>query len=218
MKTTKKELARLATLRGDKTFPAPCKKCGSATEHYVSDKKCIPCMMQRKGIRTPQERAKEKAQREAQRQAQRAAQRETKKETQRQREALQRAEMQQAATVRQALREEQESNRRAVVYSIRCAGSGREYIGSTVDPKTRLRNHLSALRRGDHHVALMARDFAVHGEESFSFRELCSVAVGTPTSFLTGLEKHYIQNWSGKLYNTDYNRGENPQYQHKAEL
>lgn len=52
-----------------------------------------------------------------------------------------------------------------VVYSIKHNVTGKEYIGSSCKPKTRIQHHLSALMRGRHPVEDMQSDFNDYGND-----------------------------------------------------
>ncbi len=51
------------------------------------------------------------------------------------------------------------------VYAIKHNPTGRIYIGSTCNVKERIRQHMSLLRSGKHHVENMQDDFNQYGED-----------------------------------------------------
>ena len=63
------------------------------------------------------------------------------------------------------------------VYAIRHLGSGKRYVGSSVNLHDRARRHLDALRNGTHHSARLQAAWKRHGEDSFELGilELCTV-------------------------------------------
>jgi hypothetical protein len=58
------------------------------------------------------------------------------------------------------------------IYRWTCMPTGRVYIGSTKNADKRRREHVNALRRGDHHCKPMQADYADHGEAAFRFEVL----------------------------------------------
>lgn len=61
---------------------------------------------------------------------------------------------------------------KAGIYRIRNILNGRVYVGSTINLKTRLRNHLAMLKAGRHSNSFLSRDFKKCGENSFIFEIL----------------------------------------------
>jgi group I intron endonuclease len=58
------------------------------------------------------------------------------------------------------------------VYVIENNITGKVYIGSSQDVKRRWREHVAALKRGDHHSKYLQRSFDKHGHDAFLFRVL----------------------------------------------
>lgn len=58
------------------------------------------------------------------------------------------------------------------IYQITNTKSQRIYIGSSLNVKTRMQAHRTALRRGTHRSYLLQRAFDKYGEECFSFRQI----------------------------------------------
>lgn len=85
------------------------------------------------------------------------------------------------------------------VYCITCTGTGRHYIGATVNLRQRARQHLSDMKRVSDHP--MYGDFAVHGESCIGVRVLELV----PEEELVEAEKRWIQTFSPEtLYNREW--------------
>jgi len=59
---------------------------------------------------------------------------------------------------------------RSGIYEITFTGNNRRYIGSAHNPKRRMLEHLSMLRRSAHPNIIMQRCFDIYGESSFNFR------------------------------------------------
>ena len=55
------------------------------------------------------------------------------------------------------------------IYAIRCNSTGRLYIGMSRRVGERVDEHLQSLRRNDHQVKLLQKDYNAHGKENFSF-------------------------------------------------
>ena len=62
------------------------------------------------------------------------------------------------------------------VYTITCAVNGRRYVGSSGNIRNRWRFHRSALRNGQHTIALLQADWNEHGEGTFEFRTVARIA------------------------------------------
>lgn len=58
------------------------------------------------------------------------------------------------------------------IYAITNKVNGKQYIGSTVNYKSRWHTHRSALRRGKHHSFIMQNAWNKYGEQSFDFKLL----------------------------------------------
>ena len=67
--------------------------------------------------------------------------------------------------------------KRPGVYLIRCSESGKVYVGQTVDLDRRKKDHIRALRKGEHHNGYLQRAFDKYGEEKFAFSVLQECAV-----------------------------------------
>lgn len=63
------------------------------------------------------------------------------------------------------------------VYSILHTGSGKRYVGSSVNLDARLKKHLRLLRKGEHHSYKLQRDWNKYSEGAFEIEVLlrCSV-------------------------------------------
>lgn len=55
------------------------------------------------------------------------------------------------------------------VYKITNDVNGKYYVGSTIDPKSRMTHHFASLRNGTHHSIHLQRAFNKYGEEHFHF-------------------------------------------------
>lgn len=55
------------------------------------------------------------------------------------------------------------------IYKLECIKNGRVYIGKTVCPAMRKKNHMNSLRRGKHPIALMQADYERYGADAFVF-------------------------------------------------
>lgn len=55
------------------------------------------------------------------------------------------------------------------IYVIRNNISGKVYVGSSINPKKRWREHRCVLRQGKHHAPLLQRAWDARGESAFSF-------------------------------------------------
>ena len=58
------------------------------------------------------------------------------------------------------------------VYLISCYASGRSYIGSSTNMRSRLATHKANLRRGSHARREMQKDFEKYGEGAFTFEAI----------------------------------------------
>jgi len=75
------------------------------------------------------------------------------------------------------------------IYQIKNTLNGKCYIGSAVDIQRRWRDHLSALRRGQHCNGHLQRSFEKYSEDAFMFAVLEQVE---DTSQLIIREQHYL--------------------------
>jgi len=67
----------------------------------------------------------------------------------------------------------------AGVYQILCVASGKRYVGSSVNMKTRMRTHRCNLKRGKHHSIHLQRAWSKYGPEAFVATVLELVADAT---------------------------------------
>lgn len=63
------------------------------------------------------------------------------------------------------------------IYSIAHTGSGKFYIGSSINVERRWGDHKKLLRAGKHHSAHLQRAWSKHGEASFAFEMLIACAL-----------------------------------------
>lgn len=61
------------------------------------------------------------------------------------------------------------------LYCIKNIQTNRRYIGSSKNVSTRLKQHLSSLKKGTHHCVALQQDFTLLGESVFSFIPLNEV-------------------------------------------
>lgn len=61
---------------------------------------------------------------------------------------------------------------RSGIYSIKHLDTGKEYIGSSVNIRNRIKAHLKSLRRGKHHSPYLQRFWNKHGPSSFEVKVL----------------------------------------------
>jgi len=85
------------------------------------------------------------------------------------------------------------------VYRFYHTASGKSYVGSTVKLESRRREHLRALRKGEHHCVYFQRAWDKHGESAFAFEVLEEVIVSSDTELRTA-ENTYFSRFA--LYNT----------------
>lgn len=92
------------------------------------------------------------------------------------------------------------------IYEIRNTRNGHRYIGQTTqrDPKQRLREHRSKLRRGKHRNTYLQRAFSLYGEMAFRFRLLNRPI---PESLLSTVETRLIEKWGTYNINAGGDRG-----------
>lgn len=78
-----------------------------------------------------------------------------------------------------------------VIYIIKCAPTGRVYVGQAQTERLLLRwdRHKSDLRKGKHHSLKLQRAWNKYGEESFQFR---LIETSVPLSLLTDREQYYM--------------------------
>lgn len=88
------------------------------------------------------------------------------------------------------------------VYSIRNTKSNRRYVGSSIDMKKRLREHLSKLIDRVHHNRRLRADFVTHGVECFEATVLEFVL--SPAALLSAEERQiaHLNNSGVWLYNS----------------
>jgi group I intron endonuclease len=87
------------------------------------------------------------------------------------------------------------------LYSIKHKGSGKQYIGSSVDIKGRITTHLKMLRRNEHHCDHLQRAWNLYGESEFILAPI--MQAGT-IEFIREIEQRYLDNFFGEtLYNTN---------------
>ena len=55
------------------------------------------------------------------------------------------------------------------IYSIKCKANGKRYIGRSIRPKVRMKNHVSLLKNHRHPVKMLQSDFDMYGEDGFDF-------------------------------------------------
>lgn len=83
------------------------------------------------------------------------------------------------------------------VYSITCLVSGKAYVGSSRDIRSRWNTHKCELRAGTHHCRALQLSWLKHGEQQFEFRVLQEVC----ESSLLEIEQNYLD--TGKyVYNS----------------
>lgn len=92
------------------------------------------------------------------------------------------------------------------IYKLECTKNGKVYIGKTICPQRRKKNHLNALRGGRHPVKLMQDDFNQYGEDAFVF------------TVLETAERHCIDNKKGALQYADSLREKELMLQYKSNL
>ncbi len=76
-----------------------------------------------------------------------------------------------------------------VIYKITCLGTGRSYIGKTINYESRVKNHFRDLSNGVHVSRIMQSDYNEYGYGSFTSEVLCSGAydyLGNLESFCIG--------------------------------
>jgi len=61
------------------------------------------------------------------------------------------------------------------IYKIECMNNKKVYIGKTIYPHGRWKNHLNQLRAGIHPVKLLQEDYRNYGEAAFDFSVICTV-------------------------------------------
>ena len=61
------------------------------------------------------------------------------------------------------------------IYVIRNTISGKVYVGSSINPKKRWREHRCNLRQGKHHAPLLQRAWDARGESAFTFEVIETV-------------------------------------------
>lgn len=90
------------------------------------------------------------------------------------------------------------------VYALRCKNSNRVYIGSSIDLQRREIEHISELKRDNHHCKELQKDFNILGRDSFYFEILEYVS---DESILRERELFFIQQYNGPdLYNSITNK------------
>ena len=62
------------------------------------------------------------------------------------------------------------SNKQYFIYTITCLCNGKVYVGRTVNPKARLKEHTYSLNVGHHQNAELQKDFDRFGTENFVFQ------------------------------------------------
>lgn len=85
------------------------------------------------------------------------------------------------------------------IYSITHTGSGKFYIGSSVNVERRWLDHKKLLRAGKHHSIHLQRAWSKHGEASFAFEILIACALDE----LQGIEQIAINEFSPVFNMTD---------------
>lgn len=95
-----------------------------------------------------------------------------------------------------------------VIYGIRHNPTGNFYVGRTTDPERRFRDHINRLRRGQHDVEDMQRDFDQHGEDYNVFR------LDTETALSEGKERWWIEELGSHIRGNGYNYND-PRYSNK---
>lgn len=89
------------------------------------------------------------------------------------------------------------------IYIIKNIINGKFYIGSSNNIKLRWNNHLSSLKRGEHHTIMLQRAWDKYGESAFQFEIAEEV---TDESKLLTIEQNYldlIKNSIFRVYNTN---------------
>ena len=85
------------------------------------------------------------------------------------------------------------------IYNIVHTVSGRRYVGSALSVHRRWRNHLSLLRRGQHHCTHLQRAWTMYGETAFEF----SLVAACSRTKLISLEQLHIDTTpKNLLFNT----------------
>lgn len=97
--------------------------------------------------------------------------------------------------------EEQEPIYHAI-YALTNSQANKVYIGSSNNPKQRSIQHSSGLRTGKHHVPEINADVTKYGLGSFEFSILCAFPSDTDSDVKYAIERLYISNWKGEMYNT----------------
>lgn len=87
------------------------------------------------------------------------------------------------------------------IYQIRCAPTGKIYVGSAVNMRARWQQHRSQLRKGTHVNAYLQNAWDRYGEANFEF----SVLERTPRAELLRREQHWIDTTRAALRSHGYN-------------
>lgn len=82
------------------------------------------------------------------------------------------------------------------IYAISFDGSDRVYIGSTINPKNRLKAHISRLRAGIHHSVAMQRAYDKHGHDAMRFSLIEEVE---NHNLIEAEQSHLDANWHRRL-------------------
>lgn len=81
------------------------------------------------------------------------------------------------------------TNNKCIVYSILNIVNDKRYVGSTINPSSRLREHFNSLSKGSHHSILLQRAFNKYGEHSFTVDIL---EEDIPLNILRDREQYWI--------------------------
>lgn len=84
------------------------------------------------------------------------------------------------------------------LYAIVHVPTNRAYVGSSVDIKRRMKEHMTDLRRGRHHCAYLQRAWAKYGENQFMFKTPVLVEDGSQAR---ELEQAFLDCFMDKLFN-----------------
>lgn len=85
------------------------------------------------------------------------------------------------------------------VYRFYHTASGKSYVGSTVNIKSRQSGHLRALRKGSHHCVYLQNAWNKHGESAFAFEVLEEIIVSSDAELRAAENAHFSR---FTLYNT----------------
>lgn len=94
------------------------------------------------------------------------------------------------------------------IYKIECKANKKVYIGKTFNPERRWKLHINSLRRGNHPIEDLQRDYERYGESALAFSLICRSAhscIDGIRNIDSSEEKRQMEHYKSYLRECGYN-------------